>query len=364
MRYMTKVAKCLLLLLIALTVSISVTCNSRITYAPLSTPTIVASTQPTQGRIAFYATAEPFGTGEGDIYLVTTDGRVQQLTHTGNSRHPVWSPDGRRIAFVSWGELCVMDADGSHQACLTKDIKGEGRGSVDSPPTWSPDGQQIAFESTVSVRSIIHMIRADGGSPRISIGTGTPRSPMWSPNGQYIAVTDVGDHRLSRIAVLNLYEKRWDIISGETHYCDRDCFTDGTPIWLSGSQQIVFVSTREGGPNVYVINVNGNGLMRLTNQGGRSPSEAPDGQRIAFVSERDGNPEIYVMDADGKNQTRLTNHPATDDSPAWSPDGKQIAFVSDRDGQREIYVMNADGSNQTRLTNSPRDKWNPVWAPW
>jgi tricorn protease-like protein len=70
--------------------------------------------------------------------------------------------------------------------------------------------------------------------------------------------------------------------------------------------------------------------------------------KIAFNSNRDGNEEIYVMNADGTGQTRLTNDAASDFLPAWSPDGSKIAFNKGFD----IFVMNADGSAQTRLTSS------------
>ena len=73
-----------------------------------------------------------------------------------------------------------------------------------------------------------------------------------------------------------------------------------------------------------------------------SPSWSSDGGRIAFDSLRDGNGEIYVMNADGSGQTRLTDDPGFDGSPSWSPDGSRIAFQSFRDGDAnpEIYVMN------------------------
>ena len=65
--------------------------------------------------------------------------------------------------------------------------------------------------------------------------------------------------------------------------------------------------------------------------------------KIVFTSDRDGNSEIYVMNPDGSGQTRLTNNGAIDADPVWSPDGTKIAFWSERDGPAEIYVMNADG---------------------
>ena len=58
------------------------------------------------------------------------------------------------------------------------------------------------------------------------------------------------------------------------------------------------------------------------------PAWSPDGTKIAFTTDRDGNFEIYVMNADGTGQTRLTNNAAADDEPAWSPDGSKIAFTS------------------------------------
>ena len=85
--------------------------------------------------------------------------------------------------------------------------------------------------------------------------------------------------------------------------------------------------------------------------------------QIVFGSTRDGNPEIYVMDADGNNQIRLTNHPMWDIQPSWSPDGGRIAFVSDRNGGNyQIYVMDSNGKNIRRLTDGEYD-WRPAWSP-
>src|SRR5205823_10086579 len=95
--------------------------------------------------------------------------------------------------------------------------------------------------------------------------------------------------------------------------------------------------------------------------GGADPSTS----RIVFVSTRDGDREIYVMASDGSAQTRLTNVPEWDYEPSWSPDGNRIGFVSQRGRSDRLYVMAPDGSAVTTLTR--HDSWwgdrRPSWAP-
>lgn len=144
-----------------------------------------------------------------------------------------------------------------------------------------------------------------------------------------------------------------------------DSTADFSPAWSPDSQQIVFSSDRDGNDEIYVMNADGSNVRRLTHNNAvdAEPDWSPDGSRFVFWSDRDGNVDIYVMDADGANVQRLTNHANTDNLPAWSPDGTQIAFVSARDGNSEIYLMNADGSNVRRLTNDGAEDINPAWSP-
>ena len=99
--------------------------------------------------------------------------------------------------------------------------------------------------------------------------------------------------------------------------------------------------------------------------------------RIAFVSTRDGNPDIFVMDGDGQHQRRLTDHPAADLYPVWSPDGTQIAFLRLNESlafgritlsaeDNGLYLVSADGSGEVRLTPPEMTTFAlvpPVWSP-
>ena len=138
--------------------------------------------------------------------------------------------------------------------------------------------------------------------------------------------------------------------------------TQGPP---SISGLIAFHSNRDGNNEIYVVNVDGTGINRLTTTSNQnvSPSLSPDGKRVLFVSNRGENDDIYAINTDGFGVSRLTDNPARDSDPTFSPDGRRVAFVSDRDGNDEIYVMNADGSEEKRLTYDSAKDSAPTWSP-
>jgi len=129
---------------------------------------------------------------------------------------------------------------------------------------------------------------------------------------------------------------------------------------------LAFVSERDGNSEIYLVNVDGSGLLRLTNDPGHDvdPSWSPDGKRIAFASDRAGSSNIYIMDADGSNPVLRTNR-GSSYSPAWSADGTRIAFSSLRDGQFGVYVMSVDGdwANPTHVGYDSGWNAHPAWSP-
>jgi hypothetical protein len=202
--------------------------------------------------------------------------------------------------------------------------------------------------------------------PRTVIPTPTPTStptptptPGPGPSGR-IAFTSNRDG-LDQIFVMNSDG------SGQTRLTN-DSAQDWGPDWSPDGSEIAFTSNRAVvGVDIYVINADGSGQTRVTDNPATywddGPAWSPDGAKIAFASIRDGSQDVYVMPADGSSETRLTTTSGGDEEPAWSPDGSKIAFTSSRDWNNEIYAMNADGTQQMNLSNNAWIEHEPAWSP-
>ena len=305
----------------------------------LAVSLLLVSVSPAQNadtQIAFMSNRS----GNGEIYLMDPDGkRVRRLTeHPQYDAVPAWSPDGRKIIFMSFrdkdrfpesgGEIYAMNADGTNLTNLTQSPERS-----DGISTWSPDGKQIAFQAFGifnkggPYQGDIWVMDADGGNPRnLTNHHASDLGPDWSPDGRQIAFSSYRD-------------RAWEFEAWDNY-------------------------------DIYVMNADGTNLTNLTKHPAKdyAPDWSPDGRQIAFTSNRDGNREVYVMNPDGTNPINLTKHPASDGGPDWSPDGQQIVFVSGRDKRNdndknsEIYVMNADGTHPINLTNHPAIDGQPAWG--
>lgn len=182
--------------------------------------------------------------------------------------------------------------------------------------------------------------------------------PTWTPTGTQLAFSS------SREGNNELYMIN-DDGSGLTRLTDNPA-NDYKPSWSPDGLQIAFTSNRDGDDEIYIMNADGSGIRQLTSNTAFDccPDWSPDGSRLVFNSNwPDGDQDIYAIGSDGSALTNLTNASGDDRNPAWSPDGTKIAFDARRDGQAEIYVMNADGSNQVRLTNLFSAERGPAWHP-
>jgi TolB protein len=131
----------------------------------------------------------------------------------------------------------------------------------------------------------------------------------------------------------------------------------------------LFASDREGGIQLFRINLDGQGLERVSRIDGiRGRSDwSALGPVIATYAGEAWNREIYLMDLDGSNVRQITSG-GNNLAPGFSPDGRWLTFTSYRDHYRdengcEIYIMRTDGSQVTRLTDNTTCDWQPRWGP-
>lgn len=229
--------------------------------------------------------------------------------------------------------------------------------AASKPPVSFPPPGRIVFTSNRSSSADLYSMKG-GGSDVVRLTFRLGFEASYSLDRNKIIFTSERDNNRAWLYTIdpnggeevNIGGRDWD-------NWEPDVSPDG--------QRITFVSSRDGGWDIYSMNFDGSDVRRLTEDSAKDsmPAWSPNGRRIAFTSERGGQPDIWVMNADGSNLVRLTDSEAHDVYPAWSPDGSQITFASNRSGNLEIYVMDVDGRNLRNLTNSPFDENYPAWSP-
>jgi Tol biopolymer transport system component len=224
---------------------------------------------------------------------------------------------------------------------------------------------RLAFGINVDGNVDIYSVLRNGeGMHRLTSDPGFDACPSYSADGKQIAWCATRDGA-TEIWIMdhNGHQQRQ-----LTHIGGNAAFPKFSP----DSEKVVFNASPPNGGlasnDVFVINVDGTGLTRLTTAPGPNwlAEWSPDGKRIVFESRRTGTNQIWLMNADGTDQVQLTfDARVKNQLPDWSPDGTRIAFSANDTvtGKPNIWVMNADGSNATQLTTDPAGAIGPAWSP-
>jgi Tol biopolymer transport system component/DNA-binding winged helix-turn-helix (wHTH) protein len=265
-----------------------------------------------------------------------------------NDRFPVFSPDGKTLAFVRVaGEgtgIFLVPAQGGDSRRLffeQKSILGL---------AWTAEGD-LLFSSNRDGRQSLWRISADDGEPEKQTFGEEISFPAISRQGNLLAYGQASEDsniwRLELDSTTGKNKKAERIISSTRREAGVDISPD--------SRHIAYESNRSGSSEIWICNSDGSDNWQLTHFAGanlRSPRWSPDGRQIAFQCYANGQTDIYLIAADGGQPRRLTEDVANESVPTWSRDGQMIYFSSERDGVSQLWKLPVEGGAAIKLTTS------------
>ncbi len=265
-------------------------------------------------------------------------------------------PFDSKIAFISrrggrFKDVLVMSVDGFDVSPVTSSR------TIQLAPSWAPDTQSLLFTSFQDGNASLYRYDfASRAMRKLSSATGFNLGGHWSPDGRFIALSIERGGNSDIFLLDSQGQMKQQLTKGPE--------IDVSPSWSPDGQKIAWVSSRAGNPQVYMMNSDGSGERRVTFQGGynTSPNWSPKGDMIAYVG-REGGFNVYTVNL-GNNQVRqLTSGQRNNEDPTFSPDGRYLVFSSTRGGKPALFLADLSGTHQVQLTSPGGDDTSPSWSP-
>ena len=248
-----------------------------------------------------------------EIYIADYDGANARRVTTSRqlNANPNWAPDGRALAYTTWRPNPDVFISFIYQGVMQNPTKGVGTNYL---PVFSPDGKQIAFMSGRSGNPEIYAMNIDGSNlRRLTNHPAGDSSPTWSPSGTQIAFTSDRTGKPQIYVMSSVDGSNLRRITVDESEADR-------PTWSPSINEIAFAArTSSSGFDIKVYDPNSGQTQKITFGEGtnESPAYAPNGRHLAFTSTRSGRTQIYTVGRDGKDLRQITRD-GSNQTPAWS----------------------------------------------